>query len=196
MTRWRRVAALAAPLLLLSVFGAGSREPQLYVSNEIPNTIAVVSPRTNAVVAIIPVGQRPRGMALSPDRRTLYVSAETNSTVSVLDAKTGRLLHTLHAGDNPRTVALTPDGARAWVSAEAGGNVTIIDVAGDSVVGQFPIRDGKTKPVRIAFSPDGRLAYITEGAAASVSVVDVTRRTVIDSIVVGRRPWGIALSPD
>src|SRR5207247_3494812 len=115
---------------------------------------------------------------------------------SVLDAQTGRLLRTLHVGDNPRTVALTPDGARAWVSAEAGGNVTIIDVATDSVIAQFPIRDGKTKPVRIAFSPDGRLAYLTEGAAASVSVVDVARRTVIDSIVVGRRPWGIALSPD
>ncbi|HYU37371.1 MAG TPA: hypothetical protein VEL29_05505, partial [Gemmatimonadales bacterium] len=42
----------------------------------------------------------------------------------------------------------------------------------------------------------GRLAYLTEGAAASVSVVDVARRTVIDSIAVGRRPWGIALSPD
>jgi len=126
----------------------------------------------------------------------VYVTAETNNTVSVLDAKTGRLLHTLHVGDNPRTIAFTPDGARAWVSAEAGGNVTVIDVAADSVVGQFPIRDGKTKPVRIAFAPDGRLAYITEGAAASVSVVDVAKRVVIDSIAVGRRPWGIALSPD
>jgi YVTN family beta-propeller protein len=29
-----------------------------------------------------------------------------------------------------------------------------------------------------------------------VSVVDVARQTVIDSVVVGRRPWGIALSPD
>src|SRR5439155_591275 len=88
----------------------------------------------------------------------------------------GRLLKTLHVGDNPRTVALTPDGTRAWVSAEAGGNVTVIDVATDSVVAQFPIRDGKTKPVRIAFSPDGRLAYLTEGAAASVSVADPARR--------------------
>jgi len=64
------------------------------------------------------------------------------------------------------------------------------------VLGQFPIGDGKTKPVRIAFSPDGRLAYLTEGAAASVSVVDVARQAVIDSIRVGRRPWGIALSAD
>jgi YVTN family beta-propeller protein len=56
------------------------------------------------------------------------------------------------------------------------------------VLGQFPIRDGKTKPVRIAFSPDGRLAYVTEGAGASVSIVDVATQVVIDSISVGRRP--------
>ena len=66
----------------------------------------------------------------------------------------------------------------------------------DSVLRQFPIRDGKTKPVRIAFSPDARLAYLTEGAAATVSVVDVAASRVVDTIPVGKRPWGIALSPD
>src|SRR5207245_6821698 len=56
-----------------------------------------------------------------------------------------------------------------------------LDVATDSVLGQFPIRDRKTKPVRVAFTPDGQLAYVTEGAAASVSVIDVATRTVIDT---------------
>jgi len=37
---------------------------------------------------------------------------------------------------------------------------------------------------------------VTEGAAGSVSVVDVAGLKVVDSIAVGRRPWGIALSPD
>src|SRR5882762_7814907 len=72
-TRRRRLAALATLLVFASAFGAGAREPQLYVSNELPNTISVISPRTNAVVATIPVGNRPRGMALSPDKRTVYV---------------------------------------------------------------------------------------------------------------------------
>ena len=82
------------------------------------------------------------------------------------------------------------------MSAEAGGNVTIIDVASDSVLEQFPIRDGKTKPVRIAFTADERWAYLTEGAAGTVSVVDMATHRVVDSIAVGRRPWGIALAAD
>src|SRR5207244_2379931 len=184
----RLVAAIAVPLILTGpVVSAGAKDPLLYVSNEIPNTISVVSLRTNGVIATIPVGKRPRGMALSPDRRTVYVALGQDDALGVVDVATAKMTETIPANRAPelgvlRPVAFSPAGARAWVSAEAGGNVTIIDVATDSVLGQFPIRDGKTKPVRIAFSPDGRLAYITEGAAGSVSVVDVARQAVIDSI--------------
>src|SRR5438309_213060 len=159
-----RAATLAA-LCLASASPAPVRDPQLWVSNEVGNSISVVAPRTNTVTATITVGKRPRGMALSPDGRTVYV-------------------------------ALGQDGRRAYVTAEAGGNVTILDVATDSVLGQFPIRDGKTKPVRIAFTPDGRLAYVTEGAAGTVSVVDLAAQRVTDTIAVGKRPWGIALARD
>ena len=50
--------------------------------------------------------------------------------------------------------------------------------------------------MRIAFASDGRRAYVTEGAAGTVSVVDPATRQVIDTIPVGKRPWGIALAPD
>src|SRR5437763_676310 len=150
----KRTLALPFLIAIGLALPARSGGPALYVSNEVDNTVAVISPQTNSVVATIVVGRRPRGLAASPDRRTVYV-------------------------------ALGQDDA-----------LGVIDVATDSVLGQFPIGDGKTKPVRIAFSPDGRLAYLTEGAAASVSVVDVARQAVIDSIRVGRRPRGIALSAD
>src|SRR5207253_9499392 len=74
--------------------------------------------------------------------------------------------------------------------------VTRLDVATGSVLGEFARRDGKTKRVRIAFTPDGRLGYVTEGAAGTVSIVDLATRHVIDTIPVGKRPWGIALAPD
>src|SRR5205807_1979462 len=128
---------LALPFLIAIVLALPARSggPALYVSNEVDNTVAVISPQTNSVVATIdvatgkilfstPVGVEPEGVGLSRDGKKLYVTAETNNTVSVVDTKTGQVLHTLHVGENPRTVALTPDGSRGWVSAEAGGNVT------------------------------------------------------------------------
>src|SRR5439155_19458052 len=101
---------LREPHLLLSVFGAGSREPQLYVSNEIPNPIAVVSARTNAVVATIPVGQRPRGMALRPDKRTVYVALGQDDALGVVDVASGRMTRTIPANRDAEPAVLTPDG--------------------------------------------------------------------------------------
>src|SRR6059058_6037482 len=153
----------------------------------VATSITVTFPPASALTQTCrPSGVNATVRGLSPTwivRRTAPVFASSTETlllVSVLDAKTGAVLRTIHVGDNPRTVAFTPDGRHVWVSAEAGGNVTVIDVATDSVLRQFPIRDGKTKPVRIAFSPDARLAYLTEGAAATVSVIDVATSRVLD----------------
>src|SRR6266516_1117712 len=133
MTPRRHAAAFAAPLLLLSVFGAGSREPQLYVSNEIPNTIAVVSARTNAVVATIPVGQRPRGMALSPDKRTVYVALGQDDALGVVDVASGRMTRTIPANRDPALVVRWPQSKRASGSNE-----------GVAAASAFVIARGKT----------------------------------------------------
>src|SRR5437762_2664499 len=100
-TRRRRAAVWAASLGLMSALGASSREPLLYVSNEIPNTISVVSPRTNAVLATVPVGKRPRGMALSPDRRTVYVALGQDDAVGVVDVASGQMTRTIPANRDP-----------------------------------------------------------------------------------------------
>src|SRR2546422_10200655 len=84
-----RFGALLAPLCLARAGPARSADPQLWVSNEVGNTITVISPRTNAVRATIPVGKRPRGMALSPDKRTVYVALGQDDAVG--DRKSTRL---------------------------------------------------------------------------------------------------------
>jgi len=69
------------------------------------------------------------------------------------------------------------------------------DVATDSVVAQFPIRDGKTKPVRIAFSPDGGSPTSRKGRRER----ERRRRGAPDSDRFdcgGRAALGIALSPE
>src|SRR2546422_11291284 len=77
--------ALLAPLWLASASPAPARDPQLWVSNEVSNTISVIAPRSNAVTATITVGRRPRGMALSPDGRTAYVALGQDDAIGVID---------------------------------------------------------------------------------------------------------------
>jgi YVTN family beta-propeller protein len=47
-----------------------------------------------------------------------------------------------------------------------------------------------------AVSPDGKRVYVSNGRGGTVSVIDVAADSVIASIPVGERPWGIALTPD
>src|SRR5918994_4709352 len=88
------------PLVLLGLLVAGStlagcsREPardaeppvntaalaepaprgRLYVTNEISGDLSVIDVETERVIATIPLGKRPRGVRVSPDRSTLYVA--------------------------------------------------------------------------------------------------------------------------
>ena len=43
---------------------------------------------------------------------------------------------------------------------------------------------------------DGSRAYVALGRANHVAVVDVESREVLDYILVGKRPWGLALTQD
>src|SRR5438309_6777582 len=138
-TRRRRAAALTALLILLGAFGASSREPLLYVSNEIPNTISVVSLRTNAVIATVPVGKRPRGMALSPDRRTVYVALGQDEALGVVDLASGQRTGTIPANRDPEPLALSPDGKVAYASNEEIAHASAIDIASGKTLFSTPV---------------------------------------------------------
>src|SRR5438876_5774536 len=71
-----RASSVVALALCATAAPAQRPGPQLYVSNEIANTISVIAPATGSVVGTIAVGKRPRGMALSPDGHTVYVGAQ------------------------------------------------------------------------------------------------------------------------
>src|SRR5205814_8391373 len=122
-------AALLAPLCLASASPAPARDPQLWVSNEVSNTISVIAPRTNAVTATITVGKRPCGLALSPDRRTVYVALGQDDAVGVIDVAQAKLTRTIPAGRDPELVVVSPDGKTLYVSNEEIAHVSAIDVA-------------------------------------------------------------------
>ena len=48
----------------------------------------------------------------------------------------------------------------------------------------------------VVVSPDGRRVYVANGRGGTVSALDAAANTVVSTIPVGQRPWGIALTPD
>src|SRR5260370_42277215 len=69
---WKKLAL--ALMLACLLAPALSRAQNAYVTNEAANTVSVIDTTTNAVIATIPVGLLPFGVAVTPDGSKVYVT--------------------------------------------------------------------------------------------------------------------------
>ena len=67
---------------------------QVYVSNAGSDTVSVINPSTNRVIATIPAGIRPSGVAITPDGVRAYVTNGKSDTVSIIDTATNQVIAT------------------------------------------------------------------------------------------------------
>lgn len=168
---------------------------RVFLSDSDGQTVVAVDPASNQVVATIPVGRDPHGLAFSPDGSTLYVGNNGSSSVSVVDVEsltvTGSL--SLPGGGSPVGVAVTPDGATLYVVNGAdSGTVVAFDLAGGAA--PQSIRVGR-QPKRIRLTPDGSLAFIANFGANNISVLDTRTNTLVAALNADR-PSDIVVSPD
>jgi serine/threonine-protein kinase len=161
-----------------------------YVVTPTTNAVTVLDTTTNQVLATVPVGEVPRGVATGPDGRRIYVSNYGANTVSVIETATGTVTATIAVGDGPNGVAVSPDGRRVYVA--SGAAYGVIDVATGAVTAAPATVGGK--PGRVALSPDGTLLYLTSTAPDRLTVIDTGTGSVVAAPSVGREPSGVALS--
>ena len=93
---------------------------------------------------------------------------------------------------------MTPDGKQLWVTNELDASVSIIDTQDHTVAGtlRFELKGARASditPVGITMSRDGKRAFVALGRANHVALVDVATRKVSDMVLVGKRPWSVAL---
>jgi YVTN family beta-propeller protein len=185
---------------------------RIYVSNEDGGSISVIDGKTEAVVATIPVGKRPRGMRLSPDGRFLYVALSgspkggpgvdesklppadrTADGIGVVDLASQKLVRVMVSGADPEAFDVTPDGKTIYVSNEDTGQTSVVDVATGTVRKTI---DVGAEPEGVAVRPDGRFVYVTSEAASEVDVIDVERGELVTRIPTQPRPRAAVFSRD
>src|SRR2546426_4790373 len=101
----------AAPLLVAALVLGHARagaEVRVFVTNEKSDNVTVIEAATRKVIKSIPVGKRPRGVAVSPDGRRVYVTNSNSDSLSVIDTKSLAVLRTVPAGPRSPGVGLQP----------------------------------------------------------------------------------------
>ena len=117
--------------------------PYAYVANSGSGTVSVVDTNQDAVVAQIPVGGVPWGVAVGPGGDRIYVANAKSGTVSVIDGQSKSVTATLSVGSKPMGIAVSEDGKHVMVANSDSGTVTLIDaeallVTGTVAVGSYP----------------------------------------------------------
>src|SRR5205814_4182247 len=79
-------------LVFIYALSAGANTTQAqsraYVADSCSNMVAVIDTAANSMIATIPVGLDPMGIAITPDGTHVYVTNFVSNTVSVIDTAT------------------------------------------------------------------------------------------------------------
>jgi YVTN family beta-propeller protein len=184
----------------------------LLITNEFSGDLSVIDPATRQVVATIPLGKRPRGLDVSPDRQTVYVALSGSPVagpgvdestlpppdrsadgIGVVDLREGRLVRVLKAGTDPEQVAVSRDGTLLFVANEDAAQVSVVNASSGEIVQTYPVGE---EPEGVTVSPDGRHVYVTSEDEGTVYVFEVSERRMVAKLEVGARPRSIAFLPD
>ncbi|HEX9466193.1 MAG TPA: YncE family protein [Alphaproteobacteria bacterium] len=162
-------------------------------------------------IATVELGKQPSGLAISKAGDLALVANRADGTVSVLSikGKDVKVVDTVSVGtpaDNVSSVAITPDGKRGLVSKFAAHKVGVLDIDGQKVTyTKYDMNTGLW-PYNVKISADGKLAFAnnngnngaSDGNMDTVAVIDLDAKPmprVVDHVVVGDGPEGLAVSP-
>lgn len=155
-------------------------------------TIAQFEPHT--VIAKIPVGANPIGLALSPDGTTAYTANWGDGTVSVINLATNTVTATIAVGVNPYELVVSPNGKTVYVVNNQAGSVSVIDTATNTVTAT--IAKVALRPQTIVISPNGKTLYVGDSVYPSVTVIDTATNTVTFQRPLGVVAADLVMSPD
>lgn len=170
---------------------------KLFISNEDISAVSIIDIESGTVEKSFKIGSEPEGVKVSPDGKEVWVTSEGTGEVSVLDPEKGKIIATIKVGHRPRNIAFLPDGKTAFVNAENDGNVVVVDVTKHKMTKTIKLGEpGVIKPMYVLLSPDASKLYVSTGRGKKVFAINTKDDSILGSVEVGQRPWGMALSPD
>jgi DNA-binding beta-propeller fold protein YncE len=164
------------------------------------------------VTASLTLGARPSGMAIDRKGKLALVANRDDDSVSVLaiEGRTVKLANTVALSEQAApalgasAVAITPDGKHALVTLSRADRVELLAIDGTKVSDTGYAMATGIGPFNVQITPDGALGLVanrgvgpSDGQADTIAVIDMRTGPprVIDQIVVGDGPAGLAVSP-
>src|SRR5215470_9249337 len=134
---------------------APTRKPAVtvYVTNEASGDLSVIDASNNEVFATLPLGKRPRGIHITPDKKNLFVALSGSPIagpgvdedslpppdkkadgIGIVDVDRNAFLKLMPVGSDPEQFAISHDGDKLYVSNEDVGLASVVDISSGQVI--------------------------------------------------------------
>ncbi|MGO4693837.1 Ig-like domain-containing protein [Paenibacillus sp. 2TAB26] len=164
-------------------------QKQVFITNRASNTVSVIDPAKDEVIATIPVGVQPHGVAFNKDGSKAYVANDSGSSISVIN--TASLVEEKRISvATPIAMALV--GNDLYVTSRSG-KLTIIDIISETVVKEITI-EGELYGLSV--NPSGTKVYVANLVTNFVNIIDTSSKTHEADILVGSKTTATEVSPD
>ncbi len=162
---------------------------QVFITNRGSNTVSVIDPDTDTLMATIDVGTAPHGVAFTSNGSKAYVANDTGNSVSVIDTETLTESAVITGITNP-IAAITIDD-KVYVSQRTG-DITVIDSVTDTVVDTITTGDNL---YGMSANVEGSKIYVANLSGNEIYELDVATRTMV-AIPVSSNSTATEVSPD
>ena len=168
---------------------------RVYASATQTDEVVAIDEHSLKIVARIPAGHYPDGMAYAPLQHRLYVSDETGATETVIDTKNNTRIATIPLGGEAGNSQYDPTSGHVFVNVQSGdGGLVEIDPQSNKIVMRHAL-PGARGNHGLLIDPEGRLAFIACEDDDKLLVFDMRTWRVVSSFEVGGDPDVLAFDP-
>jgi YVTN family beta-propeller protein len=171
-----------------------SNAGEVFVVNQGPNDVNVISDSNNSVVATIGVGSSPLGVAYDSGKGEVFVANDGSNTVSCISNASillpGSVVATIGVGSSPNTgIGYDSGKGEVFVANDGSNNVSVISDSNNSVVATIGVG---SSPLGVAYDSGKGEVFVANAGSNNVSVISDSNNSVVATIGVGSGPTGVA----
>jgi YVTN family beta-propeller protein len=160
---------------------------RVYASATGTNELVVIDDQSLSIIARVPAGEYPDGIAYATKVNKIYVSDLHGKTDTVIDAKTNQRLTTIALGGGAGNSQYDPVGERIYVAVDGKEELVEIDMNTDQVAGRYPLTGCKGSHGLLIDSAH-RLAFAACEDNSKLIVFDLESKKATATFSVGADP--------
>jgi YVTN family beta-propeller protein len=165
---------------------------KLYTADIIDNTVTSIelkpTPGRPPRLKHIRVGDRPEGIAISPDGKEVWAGNNSDGKISVIDTAKDEVVATVPSSKMSFRLAFSPDGKTVFIAGASGEEVVILNAATRDV--RAKILTPGSVPQGLLLSPDSTVLYTATGQ--KILKMDLAGNKIVGECSVGPGVDGMA----